>query len=106
MVITIVQNDIASDYTSLAKITVESQLDNDLLQDYGLPRMICQSRVDFFSSYFDLYRGADRSDGQLIYRVIPSTLPPTNVKTEEVITLPVRLSLYVNGGLFFPSFGG
>jgi DNA-binding Lrp family transcriptional regulator len=77
---------------SFSKRTVEEQLYNELVQDYGFPRAICRSLRDLFFSYFDLYLGADRADGQLIFRAIPSDVPP-GVKTEEVKTHAVRLTV-------------
>ena len=85
-------NNISRDYVSFSKRTVEVQLYNELVQDYGFPRAICRSLRDLFFSYFDLYLGADRADGQLIFRAIPSDVPP-GVKTEEVKTHAVRLTV-------------
>ena len=92
VVIIMVRTDISREYISLSKRTVEEQLYNELVQDYGFPRAICRSLKDLFFSYFDLYLGADRADGQLIFRAIPSDVPP-GVKTEEVKTHGVRLTV-------------
>lgn len=104
MVILMEFQNISKEYISLAKRTIESQLNNELVQDYGFPRAICRSLVDLFSDYFDLYLGVDRSDGQLIYRAIPSNVPP-GVKTEEVKTHPVRLTLFASEDLETASKG-
>jgi len=93
VVITMERTNISRDYISLSKRTVEDQLYNELIQDYGFPRAICRSLRDLFFSYFDLYLGADRADGQLIFRAIPSNVPP-GVKTEEVKTHAVRLTIF------------
>jgi hypothetical protein len=93
LVITMANHEIPKEFVSLIKRTVETQLYNELLQDYGFPRAICRSLEDLFFSYFNLYLGADRTDGQLIYRAIPANIPP-GVKTEDVKTFPVRLTLF------------
>jgi DNA-binding Lrp family transcriptional regulator len=92
LVVIMVTERISKDFKSLAKRTVEEQLNNELVQDYGFPKAICRSLVELFFSYFNLYLGADRADGQLIYRAIPEDVPP-GVKTEEVKTHAVRLTL-------------
>lgn len=92
-VMTMEDHDVSKEYASLMKRTLEAQLYNELVQDYGFPRAICRSLVELFYSYYNLYLGADRTDGQLIYRAIPSDVPP-GVKTEEVKTHPVRLTLF------------
>jgi len=71
---------VSRDFRSLAKRTIEEQLNNELVQDYGFPRAICRSLVDLFFSYFNLYLGADRADGQLVYRAVPQDVPP-GIKT-------------------------
>ena len=84
--------EVSRDYVSLIKRTLEEQLYNELLQEYGFPRAICRGLTELFFSYFNLYLGADRADGQLIYRAIPMNVPP-GVPTEEIKTLPVRLTI-------------
>ena len=84
---------ISRDYRSLMKRTVEEQLYNELRQDYGFPRAICRSLRDLFYSYLNLYLGADRTDGQLVFRAVPYDCPP-GVRTEEIKTRPVRLTLF------------
>jgi len=84
--------DVSRDYVSLVKRTLEEQLYNELLQEYSFPRAICRGLTELFFSYFNLYLGADRADGQLIYRAIPADVPP-GVPTEEVKTHPVRLTI-------------
>ncbi|MEW5937368.1 MAG: DUF1670 domain-containing protein [Candidatus Thermoplasmatota archaeon] len=84
---------ISREYVSIAKRTVEEQLYNELVRDYGFPRAICRSLVELFFSYFNLYLGADRADGQLVYRAVPADVPP-GIKTEEIKTHPVRLTLF------------
>lgn len=74
------------------KRTLEEQLYNELTQDYGFPRAICRSLTELFYSYPNLYLGADRSDGQLIYRAVPADVPP-GVKTGEIKIHPVRLTI-------------
>lgn len=93
LVITMETSAVSKEYVSLMKRTLEAQLYNEMAQDYGFPRAICRSLVDLFFSYYNLYLGADRTDGQLIYRAVPADVPP-GVKTEDVKTHPVRLTLY------------
>jgi len=93
LVIVMKGQNISRDYLSLAKRTVDDQLNSELVQDYGFPRAICRSLVDLFFGYLNLYLGADRADGQLIYRAVPSDVPP-GIKTEEIKTHPVRLTLF------------
>ena len=104
VVITMERSNISRDYISLAKRTVDEQLNNELIQDYGFPRAICRSLVDLFFSYFDLYLGADRADGQLVYRAVPSNVPP-GVKTEEVKTHGVRLTVFALEDIYYASKG-
>ena len=93
---------ISREYVSLMKRTLEEQLNNELTQDYGFPRAICRSLTDLFYSYLNLYLGADRSDGQLIYRATPSNVPP-GIKTEEIKTQPVRLTISCNEDIIHAS---
>jgi hypothetical protein len=102
VIITIEVKDVSKDYISLVKRTLEEQLYNELQQDYGFPRAICRSLTELFFSYFNLYLGADRADGQLIYRAIPSDVPP-GVPTEEVKTHPVRLTITCSEDLRYAS---
>ncbi|MFA5295278.1 MAG: DUF1670 domain-containing protein [Methanoregulaceae archaeon] len=63
------------------------------MDDYAFAAAIARSLKDFFLSYFNTYLGSDRSDGQLLYRVIPIDVPP-GVEVSKIKTLPVRLTLY------------
>ena len=46
---------ISREYVSLMKRTLEEQLYNELIQDYGFPRAICRSLTELFYSYLNLY---------------------------------------------------
>jgi len=102
VVIIIELKDVSRDYVSLVKRTLEEQLYNELLQEYGFPRVICRGLTELFFSYFNLYLGADRADGQLIYRAIPAEVPP-GVPTEEVKTHLVRLTIACTEDLRYAS---
>ena len=102
VIIMIELKDVSRDYVSLVKRTLEEQLYNELLQEYGFPRAICRGLTELFFSYFNLYLGADRADGQLIYRVIPADVPP-GVPIEEVKTHPVRLTIVCTEDLRYAS---
>ena len=93
---------ISRDYLSLSKRTLEEQLYNELEQDYGFPPAICRSLDELFFKYLKLYLGVDVGDGQLVYRAIPNDVPP-GVRTEDVKTLAVRLTIYSPEDLVFAS---
>ena len=80
-------------YKSLVERTIESQMTAELMDDYAFAAAIARSLKDFFLSYFYTYLGPERSDGQLIYRVVPSNVPP-GVEVRKIKTLPVRITLY------------
>ncbi|EHQ34539.1 protein of unknown function DUF1670 [Methanoplanus limicola DSM 2279] len=79
-------------YVSLAERTVESQMIAELMEDYGFAAAIARSLKDLFMSYFNTYLGHEKSDGQMIYRVIPSDVPP-GIEVSKIKTLPVQLTL-------------
>jgi hypothetical protein len=72
--------------------TVEEQLYHELRDEYGFPRAINGSLRVLLYSYLNLYLGVDRTDGSLVFRAVPYDCPP-GVRTEEIKTRPVRLTL-------------
>ena len=79
-------------YFSLVQRTVETQMMAELMEDYGFPNAICRSLKELFMSYFHTYLGADKAEGQIIYRAIPEQIPP-GIPISEIKTLPVKLTI-------------
>lgn len=91
-------------YESLVQRTVETQMVAELIEDYGFPNAICRSLKEMFMTYFNTYIGHDKSEGQIIYRVIPEEIPP-GVEVAKIKTLPVRLTVVDVGDIELASRG-
>ena len=87
-----VKSGIDKGYISLVQRTVETQMMAELMEDYEFPNAICRSLKEMFLTYFNTYLGYDKSDGQIIYRVIPEDVPP-GIEVSKIKTLPVRLTV-------------
>ena len=85
--------EVSKEYLSTFNRQIQTQLYNELLQDYSFPRAVCRSLSDLFGSYFDLYYGSQRKEGQVIFHAVSKEVPP-GVPVEEMHLVPVRLTLY------------
>jgi Protein of unknown function (DUF1670). len=85
--------EISKEYLSTFNRQIQTQLYNELQQDYSFPRAVCRSLSDLFSSCLDLYYGSRRQEGQVIFHAASKDVPP-GVPVEEMHLVPVRLTLY------------
>jgi len=85
--------EISKEYLSTFNRQIQTQLYNELRQDYSFPRAVCRSLSNLFSSYLDLYYGGQRKEGQVIFHAASKEVPP-GVPVEEMHLVPVRLTLY------------
>lgn len=47
--------EVSKNYISIAKRTIEGELNHTLQTEYGFPRAICRSLTELFVEYLDLY---------------------------------------------------
>jgi hypothetical protein len=80
-------------YLSIVNRTIDAQMTAELMDDYAFAPAIARSLKEFFLSYFNTYLGPERSEGQIIYRVIPENVPP-GIEVRKIKTLPVRLTIF------------
>ena len=85
--------EVNKDYISIAKRTIDEELNHTLQTDYGFPRAICRSLTELFMEYFDLYTGDRLKEGQLIYRAAACDVPPGN-RVEEMDTRSIKLTIF------------
>lgn len=84
---------VMEEYLSTFNRRIQTQLYNELRSDYAFPRAVCRSLSELFESYFDLYLGSQRKEGQVIFHAISKDVPP-GVPVKEMHLIPVRLTLY------------
>jgi DNA-binding transcriptional regulator YhcF (GntR family) len=85
--------EVSKEYLSTFNRQIQTQLYNELRRDYSFPRAVCRSLSDLFGSYFDLYHGSLRKEGQVIFHAVSKDVPP-GIPVEEMHLVPVRLTLY------------
>jgi len=85
--------EVSKEYLSTFNRQIQTQLYNELRQDYSFPRAVCRSLSDLFGSYLDLYYSSQRKEGQVIIHAVSKEVPP-GVPVEEMHLVPVRLTLY------------
>jgi hypothetical protein len=85
--------DISKEYLSTFNRQIQTQLYNELRQDYSFPRAVCRSLSSLLSSYLDLYYGGQRKEGQIIFHAVSKEVPP-GIPVKEMHLVPVRLTLY------------
>jgi hypothetical protein len=85
--------EISKEYLSTFNRQLQTQLNNELIHDYAFPRAVCKSLSELFLSYFDLYFGNQRKEGQIIFHAISKDVPP-GVPVEEMNLIPVKITIY------------
>jgi len=85
--------EISKEYLSTFNRQLQTQLNNELIHDYAFPRAVCKSLSELFLSYFDLYFGNQRKEGQIVFHAISKDVPP-GVPVDEMNLIPVTLSIY------------
>ena len=85
--------EIPKEYLSTFNRQLQTQLHNELIQDYAFPRAVCKSLSELFISYFDLYFGNQRKEGQIIFHAVSKDVPP-GVPVDEMNLISVTLSIY------------
>jgi Protein of unknown function (DUF1670) len=68
--------EIPKEYLSTFNRQLQTQLHNELIHDYAFPRAVCKSLSELFLSYFDLYFGNQRQEGQIIFHAVSKDVPP------------------------------
>lgn len=85
--------EIPKEYLSTYNRQIQTQLYNELRSDYAFPRAVCRSLSELFSSYFDLYLGGQRNEGQIVFHAVARDVPP-GIPVEEMHLVSVKLMLY------------
>ena len=85
--------EIRQEYLSVYKRQLSQQLYQEFCSEYAFLRAVSRSLSELFAGYIDLYFGAQRGEGQIIFHGIRRDVPP-GVKVEEMHLKPVRLTLY------------
>jgi hypothetical protein len=75
--------EISKEYLSTFNRQIQTQLYNELRQDYSFLRAVCRSLSDLFTSYLDLYFGNQLKEGQIIFHAVSKEIP-TGVPVEEM----------------------
>jgi hypothetical protein len=96
VVIMEVEQSVSKEYLSTFNRKIQTQIYTELHNDYAFPRAVCRSLSELFESYFDLYLGSKRKEGQIIFHAVSKDVPP-GVPVEEMHLVPVRLTLYEPG---------
>jgi len=82
--------EIPNEYLSTFNRQLQTQLHNELIHDYAFPRSVCKSLSELFLSYFDLYFGNQRQEGQIIFHTVSKDIPP-GVPVDEMNQISVTL---------------
>jgi hypothetical protein len=85
--------EISKEYLSTFNRQLQTQLHNELIHDYAFPRAVCKSLTELFVSYFDLYFGNQRNEGQIIFHAVSKDVPP-GVPVDEMNLVPVKITTY------------
>lgn len=85
--------EIPKEYLSTFNRQLQTQLHNELMHDYAFPRAVCKSLSELFMSYFDLYFGNQRKEGQIVFHAVSKDVP-AGVPVNEMNLIPVTLSIY------------
>jgi Protein of unknown function (DUF1670) len=85
--------EIPKEYLSTFNRQLQTQLHNELIHDYAFPRAVCKSLSELFVSYFDLYFGNQRKEGQIIFHAVSKDVPP-GVPVDEMNLVPVKITVY------------
>ena len=85
--------EIPKEYLSTFNRQLQTQLHNELIHDYAFPRAVCKSLSELFISYFDLYFGNQRKEGQIIFHAVSKDVPP-GVPVDEMNLIPVKITIY------------
>ena len=85
--------EIPKEYVSTFNRTLQTQLYNEIMNDYSFPRAVCRSLCELFDSYLDLYFGNQRKEGQIIFTAVSRNVPP-GVPVDEMDLVPVMLTTY------------
>jgi len=86
-------SEISDEYLSTFNRKIQTQIYNELRNDYAFPRAVCRSLSELFNSYLDLYLGGQRSEGQVIFPAVSRDVPP-GIPVNEMHLVPVKLTLY------------
>ncbi|AAM04277.1 predicted protein [Methanosarcina acetivorans C2A] len=84
---------IPKEYLSTFNRQLQTQLYNELMQDYSFPRAVCRSLSELFMSYIDLYFSSQRKEGQIIFHGVSKDVPP-GVPVNEMNLVSVIITIY------------
>jgi len=93
ILVTLMCAEISKEYLSTFNRQLQTQLHNELVNDYAFPRAVCKSLSELFISYFDLYFGNQRKEGQIIFHAASKDVPP-GVPVDEMNLVPVKVTIY------------
>jgi len=85
--------EIPKEYLSTFNRRLQTQLYNEIMNDYSFPRAVCRSLSELFIFYFDLYFGNQRKEGQIIFTAVSSKVPP-GVPVNEMDLVPAIITTY------------
>ena len=85
--------EISKEYVSTFNRKLQTQLYNEIMNDYSFPRAVCRSLSELFIFYFDLYFGNQRKEGQIIFTAVSSNVPP-GVPVNEMDLVPAIITTY------------
>jgi hypothetical protein len=84
---------ISKKYLSTFNRQLQTQLQNELIHDYAFPHAVCKSLSELFISYFDLYFGNQRKEGQIVFHGVSKDVP-SGVAVDEMDLIPVKITIY------------
>jgi len=93
ILVTVMFVKISKEYLSTFNRQLQTQLYNELRQDYSFPRAVCRSITALFLSYSDLYFSNQRKEGQIIFHAVSKDVPP-GTPVEEMNLIPVKITIY------------